>query len=304
MQKSVEFIGKKVEEAVEAGLKELGIDIDDADIKILERGGLFKKAKVLITYDDGKTEEEVKAEEEAKKAAKAEEAKKEAPIDEPHFKDAPVKREPTLNPSFGKHEEASEEVPAPQPSQSKGGKGKGGKGKSEKAAKAVKDQKPQKPRQERPSAEPTEAQIETAKTFLSELLSKMNIEGQVEIKVEDGLRINIDTEDSRVIGHRGEVLDAFSQLVSTRINTTHGSFVHVSVDGLGYRGRRKETLESIARRMADKATRTHRRVALDAMNSADRRIIHATLAESETVFTRSEGSEPNRRVVIVPKRRS
>ena len=297
MKKSVEFIGKKVELAVEAGLKELGITIDDADIKIIDRGGLLKKAKVLITYDDGKTEEEVKKEEEEAKAAKAEQAKKAEQVDEPHFKDAPVKREPTLNPSFGKHED-EEKAPAPQ-SEHKEQKGEKGKGN-----KAKKEQKPAKPRQERPSAEPTEEQIETAKAFLGELLAQMHIEGQIEVKVEDGLRINVDTEDSRVIGHRGEVLDALQQLVSTRINTTHGSFVHVSVDGLGYRDRRKETLENLARRKAAEATRRHRKVALDAMNSADRRIIHAALAESETVFTRSEGHEPNRRVVIVPKRRS
>ena len=144
--------------------------------------------------------------------------------------------------------------------------------------------------------------MEQSKTFVSELLSKMNISGKVETVVDEGLRINVDTEDARVIGHRGEVLDAIQQLVSSVINTSHGKFVHITVDGLGYRDRRKETLENLARRMADKAARIRRKVTLDAMNSADRRIVHAALGEREDVFTRSEGHEPNRKVAIIPKR--
>lgn len=305
MQKVAEFSGKKVQEAVEAGLKELGIDIDDAEIKIISNGGLFKKAKVAITYDDGKSEEDLAKEEAAKKAEAEEAAKKAAEKksdDEPHWQSAPIKREPSLAPSFGKREKTEK---AENAEKQQGGEKTPPARKEPRQAreKAEREPKAAKQHQSRPSAEPTEEQIETAKAFLQELLKRMNIEAQIEIKIEDGLRINVDTEDARVIGHRGEVLDALQQLVSTRINNTHGSFVHVSVDGLGYRDRRKETLEHLAKRMADKATRTHRKVTLDAMNSADRRIIHAALSENENVFTRSEGHEPTRRVVIVPKRK-
>ena len=55
--------------------------------------------------------------------------------------------------------------------------------------------------------------------------------------------------------------------------------------------------------MADKAVRTHRKVTLDAMNSGDRRVIHAALGNRDDVFTRSEGHEPARRVAIIPKRK-
>ena len=158
-------------------------------------------------------------------------------------------------------------------------------------------------KQNRESVLPTEEQLSLAKEFVTEMLSLMKIEGSVEIAVNEGMRVNLETEDARVIGHRGEVLDSMQQLISSIINNTHGKFVHVTVDGLGYRDRRKETLEGLARRMADKAVRIRRKVSLDAMNSADRRIVHAALGEREDVFTRSEGHEPARRVVIVPKRR-
>lgn len=321
MERVVEFVGKKVQDAVDEGLKALGITLDDADIKILSNGGLFKKAKVAITYDDGLKEgEQLKpkkeektvvqsvAEESEKPQEKKQEKKKSAPADkqtvapenEPHWGSAPVKREPTTTSGFGKSAAKESEKREP-----------------EKSAEAHEEHKPAKQPKEhnepkkakehnkkpRESALPTEEQMVFAQEFLTELLAKMKIEGKVEIVVSDGMRVNVETEDSRIIGHRGEVLDALQQLISSQINTSHGSFVHVTVDGLGYRDRRKETLENLARRMADKAARTHRKVTLDPMNSADRRIIHAALGEREDVFTRSEGHDPGRRVAIIPKRK-
>lgn len=305
MKREAEFTGKKVQDAVNEGLQTLGLTLDDVEIKIESNGGLFKKAKVIITYDDGKAEgEEVRPEvkpTQPEKSTKTEKAptsekprkKAEAPTDEPHWGSDPVKREPTTISDFGK----AEQKPAEQ--------------KENKPPRENKQPREQKPKEEkgkekkkqRESVPPTEEQIALAKTFLTELLQHMHIEGEVQITVDEGMRINVDTEDARVIGHRGEVLDAMQQLVSTQINTSHGKFVHVTVDGLGYRDRRKDTLEGLARRMADKAVRTHRKVTLDPMNSADRRIVHAALGEREDVFTRSEGHEPARRVAIIPKRK-
>lgn len=298
MERVAEFIGKKVQDAVDEGLKTLGISLDDADIKIISNGGLFKKAKVEIRYDDKlaknppaeqKKEEPKKAEpkkDETKKAEpKKEQPKAEEPAkkqnkaaeheDEPRWGSAPVKREPTTVSDFGKERKEPKKEERREP----------------------------RPKKQRETALPTEEQIAAAKDFVTELLAKMNIAGGVEIVVEDGMRVNIDTDDSRVIGHRGEVLDSIRQFLSAMINASHGNFVHVTVDGLGYRDRRKETLESLARRMADKAVRSHRKVTLDPMNSADRRIVHAALGERDDVFTRSEGHDPARRVAIIPKRK-
>ena len=322
MERTVEFTGKKVQEAVDEGLKSLGITLDDADIKIINNGGLFKKAKVSITYDDGldesdvavkaevkpesekpQTEKEkpqVKAEKKAKAASQVKADK--APADEPHWGSAPVKLEPTTKSDFGKSAKSpkakaektaasAESAEAAEDSEKTKTETPNGERKN-KERKENKDHK----KKQRESVDPTEEQVNESKAFLTELLGLMKIDGTVEVSVEEGLRINVETDDSRVIGHRGEVL------VSSIINTSHGKFVHVTVDGLGYRDRRKETLEGLARRMADKAVRTRRKVTLDAMNSADRRIIHATLSERDDVFTRSEGHDPSRRVAIIPKR--
>ena len=85
MERVAEFIGKKVQDAVDEGLKTLGISLDDADIKIISNGGLFKKAKVEIRYDDKlaknppveQKKEEFKKEEPKKAEPKQEETKRE-----------------------------------------------------------------------------------------------------------------------------------------------------------------------------------------------------------------------------------
>ncbi len=294
MQREAEFTGKKVQDAVNEGLRVLGLTLDDVEIKIVQSGGLFKKAKVIVTYDDGKAEGEEDTTPAPEHRAEEKKADKiDAPVDEPHWGGAPVKREPTTAPDFGRS--AQKENRKPREAKSADNR----KPKAERAA----DDKPREKKKQRESVPPTEEQTALAKTFLTELLAHMHIEGEVAVTTDEGMRINVNTEDARVIGHRGEVLDAMQQLVSAQINTSHGKFVHVTVDGLGYRDRRKETLESLARRMADKAVRTHRKVTLDAMNSADRRIVHAALGDREDVFTRSEGHDPARRVAIIPKRK-
>ena len=75
--KYVEFTGKTVEEAVEKGLKELGLTAEEADIRVLEEGKkkLFGavKARVEIapkTAKESEVEEEVETEENAVNTAK------------------------------------------------------------------------------------------------------------------------------------------------------------------------------------------------------------------------------------------
>jgi spoIIIJ-associated protein len=75
----------------------------------------------------------------------------------------------------------------------------------------------------------------------------------------------------------------------------------VVVDVEGYRGRRREKLEDIAKRTSDRVARQGRAVKLRPMTSYERRIVHMTLREDRRVVTGSEGEEPFRSVVISPK---
>ena len=116
------------------------------------------------------------------------------------------------------------------------------------------------------------------------------------------LYITIAGDDSGVaIGYRGEALDAFQYLALTFLNEQKCDFKKVVVDCENYREKRKETLSALALKIAQKAVRLQRKIALEPMNPFERRIIHSALADSDVADTESEGEEPNRYIVIVPK---
>lgn len=158
-----------------------------------------------------------------------------------------------------------------------------------------------KPRRE--ESEITQADTDKAVSFLKELVIKMGIEGDIKPNVTpEGLDLVVDTQDSGIIGHRGETLDALTYLTSIAVNGDSKRFVRINVDALNYREKRIETLKRIADKTADRAIRNKRKTSLDAMNSSDRRVVHAHLSLREDVTTKSEGNEPNRRIVVFPKR--
>lgn len=77
--------------------------------------------------------------------------------------------------------------------------------------------------------------------------------------------------------------------------------LRIIVDAEGYRARRKEALEGLARRMAERAVHEGKEVKLEPMSALERRIVHLALAGHGMVSTHSEGEEPFRRVIITPK---
>ena len=101
-----------------------------------------------------------------------------------------------------------------------------------------------------------------------------------------------------VIGRRGETLDAIQHLTNYAVN--HGSEKHlrISVDAENYRAKREESLARLAEKMAEKAIKYKRSMALEPMNSYERHVIHTALQNYEGVTTASTGTEPNRRVVV------
>jgi spoIIIJ-associated protein len=102
------------------------------------------------------------------------------------------------------------------------------------------------------------------------------------------------------IGKHGQTIDAI-QYLANAIARAHGSPQPVVVDAAGYRARRTATLEKLARRTAQQASATGRRVELDPMTPVERKIVHEALKDDPEVETASEGSEPNRFVVVFPR---
>ena len=102
------------------------------------------------------------------------------------------------------------------------------------------------------------------------------------------------------IGKHGQTIDAI-QYLANAITRAGGGQHEVIVDAAGYRARRTATLETLAKRTAQRASATGRRVELEPMTPVERKIVHEALKEDPEVETASEGSEPNRFVVVFPR---
>ena len=143
-----------------------------------------------------------------------------------------------------------------------------------------------------------------AEEFLKNVTELMGLEVSFDIRdEEDALMIDMMGENQGIlIGHRGETLDALQYLTSLQVNKGGKEYRRVTLDTEGYRAKREQTLIALAGRMANKVHKSGRRMMLEPMNPYERRILHATLQDHPYVTTHSEGDEPNRRVVIAPKR--
>ena len=103
------------------------------------------------------------------------------------------------------------------------------------------------------------------------------------------------------IGKHGQTIDAIQYLANAAVWRGRGDERKaVVVDAAGYRARREATLEALANRSAERAISSARSVELDPMTAVERKVVHLALKETAGVVTRSEGTEPNRFVVIDP----
>ena len=106
-----------------------------------------------------------------------------------------------------------------------------------------------------------------------------------------------------LIGRHGQTIDALQYLANAIGHRTQGDDrLRVVVDAAGYRARRAATLETVGRRAAEQAAATGRRVELEPMTAIERRIVHELLKDDPEVETSSEGTEPTRFVVVLPRR--
>lgn len=145
-----------------------------------------------------------------------------------------------------------------------------------------------------------------ASEFLNSVFNAMGISVEIDTKLneeEKELEINLSGDEMGIlIGKRGQTLDSLQYLLSLVVNKESNDYLRVKLDTENYRERRKETLETLAKNIAYKVKRTRRSVSLEPMNPYERRIIHSALQNDKYVFTRSEGEEPFRHVVIALKR--
>ena len=139
------------------------------------------------------------------------------------------------------------------------------------------------------------------RSFLGGLLERMGVNAEMEISPRSNGGINVNLTGNAmgaIIGRRGETLDAIQHLTNYVVNKDSEKHLHVSVDAEAYRSKREESLTHLAEKMAEKAIKYKRSMALEPMNSYERHVIHTALQNYPGVTTSSTGVEPNRRVVV------
>ncbi len=143
--------------------------------------------------------------------------------------------------------------------------------------------------------------VKNAQKYLTKILTALGLEGFTINPINNGETVVLDIVGDKlgvVIGRRGETLDSLQYLTILASNKAEESYCRISVDCNGYRAKRKETLEALAVKTANRVLKQGRRVTLEPMNPYERRIIHSKVAEIEGVFSNSIGEEPFRKVVI------
>ena len=156
-----------------------------------------------------------------------------------------------------------------------------------------------------PEAPADESELASqVREVLERILEAISVRAQVEFR-EDG-EIIVATLTGRelglVIGKHGQTIDAIQYLVNAIVWRVHGEERKpIVIDAAGYRARRQASLDALAVRHAEEALSGGSPVELEPMTAVERKVVHERLKEFPGVSTQSEGTEPNRYVVIVPE---
>lgn len=152
-------------------------------------------------------------------------------------------------------------------------------------------------------AELDQKAIDEVNVYLKEIIVMMDIT-DVEVytsRVDNRVKYDIETENAGlVIGRHGKVLNGLQTLAQNHMHQLAHSKINVRVDAEKYRERRKNTVENLAERTADKVIKTNRPVRLDPMPAHERKQIHRQLNKNSKVKTHSEGRDPKRYLVVEP----
>lgn len=306
----VETTGKSIAEAKEKALDQLGVHEEDADFEVLEepKQGLFgrvrgeARVRARVRPTQARQKVDRRDRKRADKSEKADKADK-AAAGSPTADDEPVARAPR----------------APRAAATKASKAPVAKAASKAPrvrnananddATANDDANANANAKQSNNSDTKEQLVdahqvgEEAVRFMTELVSAFGLTGTAEL-VEDGddLEVRVHGQElGLLVGPRGTTLQAVQDLARVAAQRRLGDHdTRLRVDVGGYRERRRVALGAFATQMAAEVTTSGVARVLEPMSSADRKIIHDTLSGVDGIATRSEGDDPNRRVIIAP----
>ena len=145
--------------------------------------------------------------------------------------------------------------------------------------------------------------IEESKKSLNKFLNEFTkIYGNINfsiLEIDNRININIDGEDSsKLIGYRGETLNAMQTLLTSIANKNNDNRVKVYLNIDNYKVKREKALEELAVKISKTVLKNNKPITLEPMNAYERKIIHSKLQDNKNIKTHSIGEEPNRRIVI------
>lgn len=146
--------------------------------------------------------------------------------------------------------------------------------------------------------------ITEIKDTINEIISLMGLTSNLEVRRrENNITITIfSNNNSILIGKNGRTISAIQTIIRQIIHSQVKSNLQIIIDVENYKEKRIKNLEYLAKKVAKEVAHTKVETKLDPMNSYERRTIHNVLSQNKYVYTESEGIEPNRYVVIKPKK--
>jgi spoIIIJ-associated protein len=156
---------------------------------------------------------------------------------------------------------------------------------------------------EAPTDDPEGPVAERARELLERIVEGIGVRCRIDLHEEEDALVATCSGGNLglLIGKHGQTIDAVQYLVNAAVSRAFpDERKQIVVDASGYRARREATLASIAQRSAERAVQLGSRVELEPMTAVERKVVHLALREHPGVETTSEGTEPNRFVVVVP----
>jgi spoIIIJ-associated protein len=278
----VETTGSTVEEAKNAALDKLGVAEDDAEFEILEepKPGLFGRtrgqARVRARVRPAQVRPKTERRDRRRKGNGEGRAEK-------------------ANGERSNGEKTGGDKPAGEKSN-----GQGRKPRNERPAR-----EPREPREERPKGDPVDPAVVGAQavSFLDGVVKAFGMKADVVLVREDEeMEVQVNGEDlGLLVGPKGNTLLALQDLTRVVAQRRLGDHdTRLRVDVAGYRERRRDALSRFATKVANEVIESGKPRMLEPMASADRKVIHDTLATMDGVTTRSRGDDPYRQIVIEP----
>lgn len=139
------------------------------------------------------------------------------------------------------------------------------------------------------------------KSFLDQFINQLGVNIEYNIIKESGFGLKIEingNESGFLIGYRGETLYSLQSLLSSIASKKIEDRIRVLLDIEGYKSKREKILKNLALKIEKTVEKTGKSIKLEPMKAYERKIIHATLQNSNKVKTESVGEEPRRRVII------